>query len=208
MDIGVHCKECGRLDFLPFTCPYCNAQLCLDHRNHGCRDESPPEPLPDDFTTHKKHVDRHSVPQTQRRLVSPPQTQSKGRPLGGKANPAIEKLRGLISGKGRSYRGNWKPSAHAELKKAAQGDASVPESARIYVYVERPAKSYKNSLTGKQEIRPAKKLPLFFDKSLKIGQVADRAASRLQAVAQGFEGLDSSESMLTVRQGAELLLKS
>lgn len=208
MDVGVHCAVCGQLDFLPFTCPHCGAELCLEHRNHGCRQEAEPEPLPVHKNSKKKPSEPSSQPKSQNRVVGTTPSQSRGQTLGGKANPALEKLRGLVSGKGRSFRGSWKPDPLAGLKKEAQGDSKIPESARVYVYVERPSKSYKNTLTGKMETRPSKTMPLFFDKSLKMGQVADRAASKLQTVSHGFEELDSSISMDSIEQGTKLVLKS
>ena len=40
-DVGSRCsaKDCGKLDFLPFTCGACTRVFCLDHRTyvqHGC----------------------------------------------------------------------------------------------------------------------------------------------------------------------------
>ncbi|KAK9480891.1 hypothetical protein V1514DRAFT_275294 [Lipomyces japonicus] len=42
LNVGDHCafRTCHRLDFLPFTCPDCKANYCLDHRTataHDCR---------------------------------------------------------------------------------------------------------------------------------------------------------------------------
>jgi predicted nucleic acid binding AN1-type Zn finger protein len=45
INVGRHCQyvECGKLDFLPFQCPYCKLYFCLDHRQwsqHEC--QTPP----------------------------------------------------------------------------------------------------------------------------------------------------------------------
>ncbi|KZM20789.1 uncharacterized protein EKO05_0010864 [Ascochyta rabiei] len=42
-DIGKHCQMeyCGRLDFLPFPCQWCNKDFCVDHKSieaHKCPD--------------------------------------------------------------------------------------------------------------------------------------------------------------------------
>ena len=41
LNLGRHCQhpDCGKLDFLPFQCPYCKLYFCLDHRQwsqHKC----------------------------------------------------------------------------------------------------------------------------------------------------------------------------
>lgn len=41
-EVGVHCKICQALDFLPFTCPACSSSFCKAHasaavpQNHDC----------------------------------------------------------------------------------------------------------------------------------------------------------------------------
>ena len=42
--IGARCATCHRQDFLPFTCPHCEVQYCLDHARvdlHSCRAAGP-----------------------------------------------------------------------------------------------------------------------------------------------------------------------
>lgn len=61
------------------------------------------------------------------------------------------------------------------LKKDAKGDAKVPVPNRVYVYVQRPASTYNDPITGKPATRPEKTVPAFFAKDTVVGRAFDSA---------------------------------
>ena len=66
------CAECGKNEFLPFTCPYCNESFCLEHRlpeNHYCLHT--PQRLPLGSALENKDPWSLTKPRRKKTIISP-----------------------------------------------------------------------------------------------------------------------------------------
>lgn len=92
---------------------------------------------------------------------------------------ALDKLRSLIGGKNSIGSPAAPKSSPDTLHKTAVGDSKIPEARRVYLYIRRPAQTYKDAITNTEQKRPAKTAAVYYDRDTPVGRVVDMAGVNL-----------------------------
>lgn len=145
-------------------CPRCNHRYCLSHRHeeqHDCKNLKPIGARPS------------SVQQRTQSALSKLKLWAENKRKEDEKRRAGPRKSGFL-GLGKSSSSSAAVSAQAELnalKRAAKGDAKVPQEKRIYLHVEASSDTTKAKFpTGK----------FFYSKDISVGRVLDMAAKTLQ----------------------------
>lgn len=201
-EIGTHCVECNRLDFLPFTCQVCKKSYCSNHRQmfneHQCvnlkvqkRDTSHLPPSSSLFP------ERPAVPKPRavnNSILSKLETKSANEDS--LAQSALIKLKHFLkknkSSKKKTSNATSRLIELANLKKQAIGDVKVPQTERVYINVR-----YVPSLleAGKKD----QSLAIYVSRSWPIGRMLDQAAVHLKIVNENNKTQDPEKKLTIFR---------
>ncbi|CAN6602911.1 CDC48-associated ubiquitin-like/zinc finger protein 1 [Trichomonascus vanleenenianus] len=214
LNIGSHCHLCNNIDFLPFTCDECGFNFCQTHRvpeSHGCKRKevvrSTPSPRPSKSSGQRLD----SVPKGPK-----PGPSSTTKPVAAKpaSSPAkasqLDKLKAFWANKKSTSKPSSKVSpflALSKLKKEAVGDpSSTPEPKRLYLYISRPAYTYTDAITNQEAVHPEKKKAVFFDKTITVGKLLDKACIHLDVTNKNNS--DASNRLVLSHNGSLLSFSS
>lgn len=227
LDIGEHCFQCNKRDFLPFTCPKCQKVLCGDHWDHHECDPTPAQTLlakPSKRQPTAKDKPASKSMSSKQETRAPPASRALAGSRAQMASPvvsagqaALNRLKGLLKSQ-ISPSATQKPPLLRTLKKSAisadmireaKGDLSVARDRRVYVTIERLSRPYVDAITGKEQLRPAKTVPLFFDEDTLLGVVFDKASNavgvRVKSLTLNGALLDARQPIKIVAQGSKLV---
>ncbi|KAF2195961.1 hypothetical protein GQ43DRAFT_485312 [Delitschia confertaspora ATCC 74209] len=163
-------SSCKTLIFTALTtgvhCSGCNRDYCLKHRmeeDHDCRNVTPAGARPQNAMQARQAQGLAAFNRLKAWAADKRAQEGKR-----KEASASLGLGGLFKSK---KVGTGKVAEDAALKRAAKGDASVPQDKRLYLYVEASADTTKSKYpTGK----------FFYNKEWSVGRVLDAAAKSLQ----------------------------
>lgn len=172
-------------------CPRCNRRYCLEHRHeeqHDCKNLIPIGARPS------------TVQQRTQSALSKLKLWAEGKRREDEKRRSGPKKSGFL-GLGKSSSSNAAVSAQMELnalKRAAKGDAKVPQEKRVYLYVEASTDTTKAKYpTGK----------FFYSKDISVGRVLDMAAKALQVENVNNRGGGEEDKLRVFHVEAGRLLK-
>lgn len=172
-------------------CPRCNRRFCISHRHeeqHSCKDFTPIGARPS------------TVQQRTQSALSKLKLWAENKRKEDEKRRSGPKKSGFL-GLGKSSNSSAAVSAQVELntlKRAAKGDAKVPQEKRIYLHVEASSDTTKAKFpTGK----------FFYSKDVSVGRVLDMAAKALQVENVNNRGGGEEDKLRVFHVEAGRLLK-
>lgn len=198
MDIGEHCSYCGQIDYLPFKCS-CKGVFCLQHRQpeqHSCsalarepkviqREAIDISHLPSSrtlfpdrsgFKVELKTTDDHPV--TIKKKMAAGESLAKLKKLFAKA-PKTNATKRIVEA--------------AKLKSNAKGDIRIPQSERVYVWVQVIDEKHDKDVRH----------PAFISRGWPLGRALDSVANVLKVRNVNNSTSDEMEKLFLYRQDGE-----
>lgn len=195
MEIGEHCIVCRQIDFLPFTCPKCRNHFCSKHRddfNKHCEEEgllkasiqkteSTHLPSSSSLFPKRERIDLNSLRQKtdEKKISSSALNALKKLELFLKNNSSTKKTSSFLRKKKSG------PAQRildlANLRKEARGDSNVPQSEKIFLWVQYIENDEKSSRTA-----------FFASRAWPIGRLLDSAARHMDI--KNVNNVSGSES--------------
>lgn len=200
LDVGVHCKFCRQLDFLPFKCSSCGFEYCADHRSrdaHRCTGIE--ESKKDEIKPQKDHNGKYFntlLPAPGYQRVNSPQKATQGDQRLGSGpvvhrvkdrvdKHALEKLKRFFKRTGKPKSISSSTSEVLQIKKQAKGSDKFPISNRVYIWV-----INLESKTGEE------RTAMYVNKIWPIGRALDDIAQQLHVTNTNSSHLTDSQGKL------------
>ncbi|CDK28499.1 unnamed protein product [Kuraishia capsulata CBS 1993] len=217
MEIGQHCFICHDIDFLPYRCDLCKRNYCSNHKDELATHVCPNAPRKS--SSGQKAVATTKLPPAssvfpdlkairQQAFASPPKpnsissklladSKSLDTKISESASQALAKLKKFMTLNAKSSKVSKNTPSQfiietSKLKNTAKGDAKIPESERVYIWVDYIPEDLK--------VSGSLKVPIFVSRSWPIGRLLDSASAQLKIKNENNKTTDVSKRLTIFRK--------